>query len=404
MIIPLKQIQNSSVFLRLDLNVPIQKDDSGSISIKDSTRLIKSLPSIYGLLENQNKIIITSHLGRPKGFKPDLSLLPVFNELSKIISSKFPLAKAVFCRSFEELQNKFLNHDFQILFFENLRFFKEEEENDHEFKQKFKNLAEFYINDAFSCSHRAHASIMLSEKYEESKKAMGLFLETEIQNINKFFDINTDKKKKIAIIGGSKISTKIKLIKSLEKKFDYVFIGGAMANMTSLLLGFEIGLSLKEELPEALEKEIKNLLSSPKIITPDDFVCVKSKIENNSDFFLKDKNMIEKDEIMLDIGSKSIAKLKSLIDECEFVVWNGPLGFFENDHFEKGTKETAKYISLKTQKGEINSIVGGGDSVSSLNKFKIPFDSFSYVSTSGGAFLEYIENDLSLIGLENLLN
>jgi phosphoglycerate kinase len=403
----LNSISNSSVFLRVDFNLPLEKGIDGKFCVSDSTRIEKTIQTIRRLVENKNKIIIASHLGRPSGngFEEKFSMKPVFKKFSEIIFDPGLQINLIFCKDFEELEFQFQKQtgpESQIFFFENLRFWKGEEENNPDFKAKFKKLTKYYVNDAFACSHRAHGSIMLSREFDSKHKTFGLLLQSEVQKIKEFFNKPKKDQKKIAIIGGSKISTKIRLIKFLAQEFDYIFLGGAMANMILFFLGCEIGLSLKEDLNVELKEFLNEILnhSKCKIIIPNDFVCAKERIsQDDSNVFYAEK--IEKNHIILDIGTKTISDLKSVIDECGEVIWNGPLGFFENKNFAKGTKEIAEYIGLKTSIGKIKSLIGGGDSISAINKFEIPFESFSHVSTAGGAFLEFIENGLCLPGLED---
>jgi phosphoglycerate kinase len=416
-------IKNSRVIIRVDFNVPLKfNKDKNIYEISDKTRIDESLKTIFELIKNNNHIIIISHLGRPITplIENKYSLKPIFEYLQNVFK--------------QDLYKPYLNHEdlkfftliqdlesyiiqsskniknSKILLLENIRFFKEEEVNDLQFQKKLSELANFYINDAFSCSHREHASIMMHQLYQEKQKSLGLLCKEEIKNINIFFDHlkNKDQNlKNLAIIGGSKISTKIRLISSLIDKFDYIFIGGAMAHMILLYKNLEIGMSLKEEINDDLNLFLEKLNIddvNSKILFPVDFACLAhdSYFENNQakekKIFIRDINEVQKTDIILDIGPKTISNLKNIIKESKNIMWNGPLGFFEDNDFAKGTYEIAEYISLNPN-NQIYSLVGGGDSVCALNSFSIPLNNFSYISKAGGAFLEYIENNLKLVGL-----
>ena len=375
----LSDINNKKVLVRLDLNVPIENG-----KILDSTRINKILPTINFLLKNNAKIIILSHVGRPKGkIVNELSLKPICEDLKQKINLDIKLIT----ENLKKINSNdlFINPNDKLLMFENIRFYKEEEENNDEFAKHIASLAEIFVNDAFSCSHRAHSSIDGIPKFLPSYS--GLQLETEINALKK---ITSEIKRPITcIIGGSKISTKINVIKNLIKKFDNMVIVGGMANSILEYKGINIGNSIKEANCNKIIEEIFSLSQKEKckIIYPED---VAIGINLNSGSKIKELNNILNDEMILDIGPKTIKKIKDIILNSNTVLWNGPAGYFENLNFAIGSYEIAKEIAKETKKGKVYSVVGGGDTVSVINKIKL-FENFNFVSTAGGAFLEYLE-------------
>ena len=374
-----KNLNKKKVLLRLDLNVPLKKG-----LITDETRINKIIPILDFLIKEQSKIIIISHVGRPKGkVITDLSLKPICKNVEKKINKKIRLVKEdIFKLKKEDL---FKDPNDQIVFLENIRFYKEEEKNDTNFAQHLAKLADLYVNDAFSCSHRAHASV--SKITEFLPSFAGLQLETEISALKK---VTTEIKKPITcIIGGSKISTKIGIIKNLISKFDNIIIVGGMANNIIKYKGNPIGKSIKEENCDLMIKEIFETLKSHscKIIFPDDVLIGKNLDDEPQ---IKEITNIKDDDIILDIGPKTLDKIKSIIENSETVLWNGPAGYFENPNFANGSYDIAKAITNKNKNNSIYSVVGGGDTIALINKIKL-LENFNFVSTAGGAFLEYLE-------------
>ena len=374
-----KNLNKKKVLLRLDLNVPLKNG-----SITDETRINKIIPIIDFLIKEQSKIIIISHVGRPKGkVIMDLSLKPICENVEKKINKKISLVKEdIFKLKKEDL---FKDPNDQIVFLENIRFYKEEEKNDTNFAQHLAKLADLYVNDAFSCSHRAHASV--SKITEFLPSFAGLQLETEISALKK---VTTEIKKPITcIIGGSKISTKIGIIKNLISKFDNIIIVGGMANNIIKYKGNQIGKSIKEENCDLMIKEIFETLKSHscKIIFPEDVLIGKNLDDEPQ---IKQLNNIKDDDIILDIGPKTLDKIKRIIENSETVLWNGPAGYFENPNFANGSYDIAKAITKKNKNNSIYSVVGGGDTIALINKIKL-IENFNFVSTAGGAFLEYLE-------------
>ena len=372
-------LKQKKVLLRLDLNVPLNKG-----KIVDTTRIDKILPTIFFLLKNDAKIIILSHVGRPKGkVINELSLKPICENLKNRLNENIRLIT----KNLKEIKSLdlFNNQDEKIVMFENLRFYEEEEKNDNAFARHLASLAEIYVNDAFSCSHRSHASIFEITKFLPSYA--GLQLTLEINALNK---ITSEIKRPITcIIGGSKISTKINIIKNLIPKLDNIVIVGGMANNIIKYKGHNIGKSLIENDCDKIIAEIFSLSKkvSCKIIYPED-VAVGTDLNGNPK--IKAINNVFENELILDIGPKTIKNINNIIEKSSSILWNGPAGYFENPDFAKGSIEILKKIVEKNKANTIYSVAGGGDTVALLNSMD-EVNSFNFVSTAGGAFLEYLE-------------
>ena len=372
-------LNKKKVLLRLDLNVPLSEG-----KITDTTRIDKILPTINFLLKNNAKVIILSHVGRPKGkVVNELSLKPICESLKNKLKQNIRLIS----KNIKEVKSAdlFDTHDEKIVILENLRFYEEEEKNDNAFAKHLASLADIYVNDAFSCSHRAHASIFEITKFIPSYA--GLQLNLEIDALNK---ITSEIKKPITcIIGGSKISTKINIIKNLIPKFDNIIIVGGMANNVLKFKGHNIGKSIQEDNCDKIIEEIFSLSvkKNCNIIYPED-VIVGKKLNGSPE--IKELNDVSEDELILDIGPKSIKNIKNIIEESKTILWNGPAGYFENPNFAKGSLEIMKKIIEKNKANSIYSVAGGGDTVALLNSVGAIND-FDFVSTAGGAFLEYLE-------------
>ena len=373
-------VQNQKIILRLDLNVPL-KDKV----IQDDTRIALCLPFIKKLVEKKAKIIIISHLGRPKGVKvPELSLMPIYKYLKKFLQTNVYFFMG---NLDEEVQNKFSHlKEGEIILLENIRYFKEETNDEENFSKKLGSLGDIYINDAFSCSHRKQASIHNITKFVKYSYA-GPLLKKEIEAIN--LVIQNKKEPVTCIIGGSKISTKINVISSLIEKVNNLIIVGAMANNFFVYNNLKVGKSLIEENTKEIIKKIYEKASKNKckILVPED--CM---VGSSFDSFgiNKDLNAIEDNDIILDIGPKTIISIKDIIDQSNTVLWNGPAGYFENENFMNGTMSIAENISKNTVEKSLISILGGGDTLAAINKSKNKL-SFTHLSTAGGAFLEYLE-------------
>ncbi|MDA8706409.1 phosphoglycerate kinase [Candidatus Pelagibacter bacterium] len=372
-------LNNKRILLRLDLNVPLIDD-----KITDTTRIDKIIPTLKFLISQNTKIIIISHVGRPKGeVINELSLRPICKDLEMKLRQNIKLIS----KDIKEIisENLFNNDNEKIIMLENIRFYPEEEKNITKFAKQIASLADIYVNDAFSCSHRAHASIDKITNFLPCYS--GLQLDLEIDALKK---ITSEIKKPITcIIGGSKVSTKINIIKNLIPKFDNIIIVGGMANNIIKYMGNNIGKSLQEENSDTIIKEIISLSETEncKIIYPQDVVVGKNL---NGTPQIKELNEISKDDMILDIGPKTISMINNIIDKSNTILWNGPAGYFENPSFANGSIEIAKKIIDNNKSNKIYSVAGGGDTVSLLNSLNAVND-FNFVSTAGGAFLEYLE-------------
>jgi len=372
-------LNNQKILLRLDLNVPLIDD-----KITDTTRIDKILPTLKFLISQNTKIIIISHVGRPKGkVVNELSLKPICRYLEIKLNQNIKLIS----KDIKEITSKdlFNNDDEKIVMLENIRFYPDEEKNNPQFAKQLANLADIYVNDAFSCSHRAHASIDKITNFLPCYS--GLQLDLEVGALKK---ITSEIKKPITcIIGGSKISTKINIIKNLMPNFDNIIIVGGMANNIIKYMGNNIGKSLKEENCNPIIKEIFSLseINNCKIIYPEDIIVGKDLSGASQ---IKELNEVSLDEMILDIGPKTIEVINNIIDQSNTILWNGPAGYFENPNFANGSIKIAKKIIDNNRSNKIYSVAGGGDTVSLLNSINAVND-FNFVSTAGGAFLEYLE-------------
>jgi len=371
--------KDKKVLLRVDLNVPMKNG-----SITESSRIEKIIPTIKMLIEKKAKIIILSHIGRPNGkVVEEMSLEPISKKLSSILNKEVLFNKKTINNINVYDINKIQSGS--LLMLENIRFNEGEEVNDIQFSKKLSSLGDMYVNDAFSCSHRSHSSIEGITKHIPSY--FGLQITQEIQALKK---ITSEIKKPVTlIIGGSKISTKINIINHLAKKFNNIIIVGGMANTMLKHMGSNVGKSICENDCESLVKEILNISKkfNCKITCPLDAVVSKNMEGKGENKNIRDVN---DDEMILDIGPKSISMIKKIINDSNTILWNGPAGYFENPNFQNGTKEIVEIISQKTIDDRIFSVAGGGETVAAIKKFK-RLDSFTFVSTAGGAFLEYLE-------------
>ncbi len=365
--------------LRLDLNVPLKNK-----VITDQTRIDKILPIINFLIKKKSKILIISHIGRPEGkINKDLSLRPICENLEKKINQKIGfISENIFKLKKEDL---FKNSKNQIILLENIRFYEQEEKNDQKFSKHLAKLGDVFVNDAFSCSHRSHASVNKITEFLPS--FAGLQLEAEINALKK---VTSEIVGPITcIIGGSKISTKINIIKNLIPMFNNIIIVGAMANNILSFRGNPIGKSIKEDNCETIIDDIfKTAKDNSCLITYPEDVLVGKNIQDKSQ--IKELNEVENDDYILDVGPKTINKIKNIIENSKTILWNGPAGYFENPSFANGSYEIAKKIVERNKNNLIYSVAGGGDTIAVLNKINV-INNFNFVSTAGGAFLEYLE-------------
>ena len=372
-------LKGKKVIVRVDLNVPM-KDGA----ITESSRIIKILPTIKLLIEKKAKIIIFSHIGRPKGkVVSGMSLKPISNKLSDLLNKEVIFNKNVISEKTSAEIDKI--KDGSVMMMENIRFYDGEEKNDDTFSKTISNLGDIYVNDAFSCSHRAHSSIEGITKYIPSYCGLQL-----VEEINALKKITSEIKRPVTcIIGGSKISTKIKIISNLIKDFDNIIIVGGMGNAMLKNTGINIGKSVCDEGYKNLVGEIieKSETHNCKIYYPLDVVVSKTLDGNGT---IKEITEVNNDEMILDIGPKTIESIKNIINETNTVLWNGPAGYFENPNFANGTKKILEIIANKRLKDKIYAVAGGGETVAVINKFN-KLNTFNFVSTAGGAFLEYLE-------------
>jgi len=382
-------LQNKTILIRADLNVPT-KDGK----VQDTTRIEKLLPTIEYLNNKNCKIILTSHFGRPKGkVVPELSLKQIIPEVTSLFKKE-----VIFAEDLTQAKSLATSlKENQILLIENLRFWPEEEKNDANFAASLANLADIYVNDAFSCSHRKHASIYAISTLLPS--ALGLLFEEEINSLSRL--IANPKKPYLGIIGGAKISTKMSLIRALLKKLDMIFIGGAMANTFLKARGINVGESLIEEdyleAAREIEQEAKNL--GCELVLPIDAVVAKT-LEEMAPNRVVSLDKIENNDKIFDVGPETIKLMQEKAKTAKTVIWNGPLGVIEIKPFNNATTSLMRFITDLTEKGELSSFAGGGDTIAAI-KLAGVFDKFSYVSTAGGAFLAWLENNI-IPGLENL--
>ncbi|MES2677291.1 MAG: phosphoglycerate kinase [Pseudomonadota bacterium] len=384
-------VTNKNILLRVDINVPMENG-----VITDDTRIKAVIPTIQYLIKNQAKVILISHFDRPEGKRvPEMSLKQLVTRIEELLGKKIKFVDD--CVG-EEVQKAVAQTNYgEVILLENLRFYKGETKNDPEFARSLASLGNLYVNDAFSCSHRAHASIV--GVAEILKSCAGLLLESEIDNLENL--VAKPKKPMLAIVGGSKVSTKIDLLNALITKADAIFIAGGMANTFLYALQNNIGKSLCEKDLKDLALEI--LANAQKhncqIILPGD-VMVCKKLENQTLAQSIDITDVADDDIIADVGQKTIQDLAAKIENIKTVVWNGPLGAFEIKPFDQATTALAKIIAGQTKAKKLISVAGGGDVVCALNSSGFIND-FSYISTAGGAFLEWLEGK-SLPGIKVL--
>jgi phosphoglycerate kinase len=373
-------VRGKRVLLRVDLNVPMENG-----RVTDATRLERVGPTISEISQKGGKVILLAHFGRPKGRDPKESLKPVAAALSALI--KLPVGFADDCIG--EVAQKAIAamKDGDILCLENTRFHKGEEKNDPAFVAELAKLGDIWVNDAFSAAHRAHAT---TEGLGHKLPAYaGRTMQAELDALNKALEAPT--KPVIAIVGGAKVSTKIDLLENLVGKVDALVIGGGMANTFLHAQGIAVGKSLAEKDLAATALRIieKADATNCAIILPVDAV-VSSQFAANAPAHAYGLDAIPADGMILDVGPQSTERIRSAIDDAATLVWNGPLGAFEIPPFDRGTVAAAKHAAERTKAKKLISVAGGGDTVAALNQAGVAAD-FSYVSTAGGAFLEWME-------------
>jgi phosphoglycerate kinase len=371
-------VKNKKVLMRVDYNVPL---DNGKVA--DDTRIKASLETIEYLIENDAKIILMSHLGRPKGNKDDkLSLKPVAEKLSKILKKDVDFADDCIGDLVKEKIDKMNKGD--ILMLENTRFHAEEKENDKEFSKKLAEHADIYVSDAFGTAHRAHASTEGVSKHLPSYA--GFLIEKEIEALSPL--LKDPDHPFLIIMGGAKIDTKLGVIKEYIGKADKILLGGGLANTFVYARGFDVGESLceKDKIEEAREMMLTAENQGTEIIMPDDFV-VADEVSEGAMAADIETGSIGGNMHMLDIGSNALENYIEILKEAKTIIWNGPVGLYEKKPFDRGTKEIAKALT----KVDAKTYIGGGDTLDALKRFDINQNKFTHVSTGGGAMLEFLE-------------
>ncbi len=389
-------LKNKKVLIRVDYNVPINEN----AEVEDDTRIRESLATIQYLIEQNCALIIMSHLGRPKG-KPDAkySLKPVAKKLQELINKSVKIAEGIVDEKTKQLAKNLKNGE--ILMLENIRFDPREEKNDIEFANELKSLVgddAVFVQDAFGSVHRAHTSTYAIAKLLPA--VCGFLLEKEIKYFEKI--LNSPERPFIAILGGAKVSDKIGVIENLINKVDGIIIGGAMAYTFLLSKEIKVGNSLVEKDKLDLAKGLLRKAEEKKvnILLPIDHI-VATQASDNVEYKYIDSIDIPDGYMGLDIGKNTVSRIANIILSAKTIVWNGPMGVFELNNFQEGTRQVALLVANATQKGA-TSVVGGGDSVSAVKKFKVA-DKISHISTGGGASLELLEGK-TLPGIEVLLD
>jgi phosphoglycerate kinase len=377
--------KNEKALVRVDFNVPLDAD----FNITDDTRMRAAIPTIKKILDDRGSVVLMSHFGRPKGGPEEkFSLKHLLPHLKELLPGVPVLFSNDSIGPEAEQKAKDLKPG-EVLLLENLRFHKEEEKGDTEFAKKLASLGDVYVNDAFGTAHRAHASTaVIAQFFPFDKRMFGLLMNAEVSNADKV--LNSSEKPFTAILGGAKVSDKIEIIENLLKKANNIIIGGGMAYTFLKAQGKEIGNSLCEEDKLDLANDIlsKAKAQNVQFLLPVDSV-IADKFSEDADTKIVNNDHIDKGWMGLDIGPESIKIFTKTILESKTILWNGPMGVFEIKKFQAGTKAIAEAIAKATKDGAY-SLVGGGDSVAAINEFNLD-DKVSYVSTGGGALLEYFE-------------
>lgn len=375
-------VSGKTVLVRLDLNVPMQ---AGRVT--DATRIHRIVPTLQYLMERHAKVVILSHLGRPKGkFDPSYSVAPLVDALSAALWDR-PIRFSPDCIGTTAKQAIDGAHEGDVILMENLRFYAEEEKNDPEFAKQLAALGDCYVNDAFSCSHRAHASVVGINPYLPS--AAGRLMEEEVRALTSV--LAAPSHPLTAIVGGSKVSTKLELLGNLLAKVDHLIIGGAMATTFLCAQGHDIGASLCER--DMLDTAKKILADAEKsncnIHLPSDAV-VATEFKAHAASIICNVADIPKNGMILDIGPRSLMAIAEVVAKSKTLVWNGPVGAFETAPFDGSTVQIARMVAAASRAGTLHSVAGGGDTVSALAHSGLTAQ-LSYLSTAGGAFLEWLE-------------
>lgn len=389
------QFDGQRVLTRVDFNVPLDDD----LKVTDDTRIRATIPTIKAILKNGGRPVLMSHLGRPKGtYDEKYSLSSIIYKLEELAGVKVNFAIDSIGDEAVEASNELKAGE--ILLLENVRFHAGETDGDRAFAKELAKNGDFYINDAFGTAHRAHASTAVIASFFKEKKAFGLVMAAEVENVNKV--LHSKEKPVTAIVGGAKVSSKIAILENLVDRLDNLVIAGGMAFTFIKAKGGKIGSSLVEDdyLDTAREILAKANRKGVKVYLPLDSVNA-DKFDNAATQHITSSDHIEDGWMGLDIGPQTLNDLEAVLMESKTILWNGPMGVFEFPNFERGTREVARIIANATSKGTF-SIVGGGDSVAAIKKFGME-NEVSYVSTGGGAMLEYLEGK-TLPGIQALLD
>jgi phosphoglycerate kinase len=388
--------EGKRALIRVDFNVPLRGDD---FQITDDTRIRAALPTIQHILKKGGSVVLMSHLGRPKlGPEDKYSLKHIVPHLSELLGLTVQFATSCIGDKAEAMTSSL--QPGQVVLLENLRFFQHETAGDKTFAKNLANHGDVYVNDAFGTAHRAHASTAVIAQFFPNDKMFGLLLENEIKNVD--LVLNSDKKPVTAIVGGAKVSSKITIIERLIEKVDYLIIGGGMAYTFVKAQGGKIGSSLVEDdyLEVALSILDKAKANNTVICLPTD-TKVADNFSNDANIKVFPISEIADGWMGLDIGEKTAEEFCEIIKKSATILWNGPMGVFEMENFQQGTISVANAIVEATRKGAF-SLIGGGDSVAAINKYNLA-DKVSYVSTGGGAMLEYLEG-IELPGIAAIRN
>lgn len=369
--------------IRVDFNVPLNKE---TFEVTDDTRIRAATQTIQHILNNGGSVVLMSHLGRPNGIEEKFSLKHILNNVSKVLGVQVKFVSDCINEEAQEASKNLKPGE--VLLLENVRFYKQETTGTESFAEALSKHGDVYINDAFGTAHRAHASTTIVAKFFPNDKMFGFLIEAEIKAVDKV--LNSDEKPLTAIVGGAKVSSKITVIDRLINKVDNLIVGGGMAYTFIKAKGGKVGNSLVEDEYLVIAKNILLKAEAKRVnmYLPVDTV-IADKFDNDANQKIVDINEIPDGWMGLDIGPESSKEMKEIIINSKLILWNGPMGVFEMENFQKGTVEVANAIVEATEKGAY-SLIGGGDSVAAINKFGLA-DKVSYISTGGGAMLEYLE-------------
>lgn len=389
-------VKGKRILLRVDYNVPLREDGG----VANNQRIIATLPTLRSILDRGGRAVLLSHLGRPKpGLESTLSLRPVARELSLALGREVQfIDQTVGPMAFAATKAL---RDGEVLLLENVRFFAGEEAGDPEFAAQLAELGDAYVNDAFGTAHRAHASTAVIASSFKGRAAFGMVMANEIKNVDRV--LASPERPAVAVVGGSKVSSKIIILERLLDRVDALLIGGGMAFTFLKAQGAEVGSSLVEDEHLETARQIMNSAQEKgvEIHLPSDVVAA-DRFAPDAKTLVVASNAIPKDWMGLDIGPETIAAYAGVVGRAKTLLWNGPMGVFEMDAFAAGTRDLGEAIARATESGRLFSLVGGGDSVAAVEQFELS-DRVSYVSTGGGAMLEYLEGRV-LPGIQAVLD